>query len=157
MVEGPFNVNSTSVEAWKVFLSSLKGKPVAYLDKDKAKQRDPQPDQEKPDGTPVGPFSLPSGKPTGATNDPADPDQWLGWRELSDAEIDELAAAIVKQVKLRGPFLSLSEFVNRRLDSGNPALSVKGALQAALDDPGVSINAAFRNPTRQFSAENRQA
>ena len=36
MVEGPFNVNSTSVEAWKVLLSSLKGKPVAYLDKDKA-------------------------------------------------------------------------------------------------------------------------
>jgi hypothetical protein len=52
---------------------------------------------------------------------------------LSDTEIDELAAAIVRQVKLRGPFLSLSEFVNRRLDPSDTALSAKGALQAALD------------------------
>jgi hypothetical protein len=152
MAEGPFNVNSTSVEAWKVFLSSLKGKPVAYFDKDKAKQGTLQPEVETPDGTPVGAFSLPSGKPTGATNDPADPGQWTGSRELSDAEIGELATAVVKQVKLRGPFLSLSEFVNRRLDPGNPALSVKGALQAALDDDSVSINAAFRTSDRQFSA-----
>jgi hypothetical protein len=145
-------VNSTSVEAWKVFLSSLKGKPVAYLDKDKAVKGVLQPDEEKPDGTPVGAFSLPNGKPTGAANDPSVPDQWLGSRELSESEIDELATAVVKQVKLRGPFLSLSEFVNRRLDPGNPSLSVKGALQAALDDDSVSINAAFRASDRQFSA-----
>jgi hypothetical protein len=59
---------------------------------------------------------------------------------------------MVKQVKLRGPFLSLSEFVNRRLDSAKPELAVKGALQSALDDPEVSINSAFRTKDRKFSA-----
>ena len=31
MVSGPFNINSTSVDAWKVLFSSLKGKPLVYL------------------------------------------------------------------------------------------------------------------------------
>lgn len=146
MVEGPFNVNSASVDAWKALLSSLKGKPIAYLGEDGAIKP-----AETPDGTPVGAFSLPNGKPVGGTNDPSEPDPWTSPRELGDPEIEELATAIVKQVKLRGPFLSLSEFVNRRLDSANTAFSVKGALQAALDDDEVSINAGFRNPTREFS------
>jgi hypothetical protein len=63
-----------------------------------------------------------------------------------------LAVAIVKQVKLRGPFLSLSEFINRKLDGTIPALATKGALQAALDDDDVSINANFRIPKRQLSS-----
>ena len=155
MVEGPFNVNSTSVQAWKTVLSSLKGKTVAYLDKDNALTVGVKLDQATPDGTPVGPSTLPNGKPvTGSSSEPGDPEQWSGWRELTDPEITELATAIVKQVKLRGPFLSLSEFVNRRLDSSNENLSVKGALQAALDDPAVSINSGFRNNSaREFSGD----
>ncbi len=156
MVEGPFNVNSTSVDAWKTLLSSLKGKPVAYLDKDNALNGVIDPDSTSISGTPVGPSSLPNGQPADGSNDPQDPEQWYSWRELNDTEIQELAEAIVKQVKRRGPFLSLSEFVNRRLDSGNPELSAKGALQAALDDPDVSINAGFRNATRQFGNEKNE-
>ena len=71
-------------------------------------------------------------------------------------EIDELAAAMVEQVKKRGPFLSLSEFINRRLDGGNEELALKGALQAALDDDSVSINAAFRTAQRSFDIGGRQ-
>ncbi len=152
MVEGPFNINSTSVEAWKIFLSSLKGKSVTYLDKDTA-LTGADPVDAKVDGTPVGSFTLPSGKPTRGTSDPKDPDQWTSWRELRDTEIEELATAVVKQVKLRGPFLSLSEFVNRRLDASKPDLAAKGALQAALDDSSVSINAGFRNSVREFSSK----
>jgi hypothetical protein len=155
MVEGPFNVNSTSVDAWKALLSSLKGKPIAYLDKDKSLSGVLTPDTVTSDGTPVGPSSLPNGKPAIGTNDPQDPEQWFSWRELSEKEIDELAEALVRQVKLRGPFLSLSEFVNRRLDSASKELSLKGALQAALDDERVSINEGFRNASRRFSAAER--
>ena len=152
MVDGPFNINSTSIDAWRALISSLKGKPVAYLDKDKALAGVTDPDMAESEGVPVSSFTMPNAEPGAAAADPNDPAQWLGWRELSDTEIDELAAAIVRQVKLRGPFLSLSEFVNRRLDPSDNALSAKGALQAALDDPAVSINAAFRSDARKFSA-----
>ena len=77
---------------------------------------------------------------------------WKGFRALSDAQIRTLAENLVKEIRQRGPFLSLSEFVNRRLDPSDKNLSVKGALQAALDDDAVSINEGFRNKARRFSA-----
>ena len=81
--------------------------------------------------------------------------QWFGKRVLTDQEIDELAAAMVKQVKERGPFLSLSEFINRRLDRSSDEFSLKGALQAAIDDPSVSINSGFRGGIREFSSREK--
>ena len=150
MVDGAFNVNSTSVEAWKVFLSSLKGKPVAYLDGGAT------PQEVVPEGTTISPGSLPNAVPikTAAITSPNSPaEQWKTGRELTDEDIEQLAVAVVKQVKLRGPFLSLSEFVNRRLDNSNLPFSLKGALQAALDDEDVAINANFRKPGRMLDAE----
>jgi hypothetical protein len=156
MVNGAFNVNSTSVEAWKALFSSLKGKPVAYLDKDTALTAGVNLQEDVPAGVPIAGGGLPNAKSyKGSSSDPKTPEQWLGWRELTGDEITELAKAMVKQVKLRGPFLSLSEFVNRRLDSADPELSVKGALQAALDDPAIpdtlAINGGFRSAKRKFT------
>ena len=88
----------------------------------------------------------------GRAEDPRTGHHRAGGRELSDPEIAQLAAAMVSEVRRRGPFLSLSEFVNRRLDSREPELSAKGALQAALDSPDVDINKAFREPARRFSS-----
>jgi hypothetical protein len=153
MVEGPFNINSTSVEAWKIFFSSLKKKPVPYVDRAAAMAGGNPVLAENHDGVPVSQTGLGGGAPySGSPDSPRNANQWTSSRSLTDAEIEELAEAMVKQVKLRGPFLSLSEFVNRRLDSAKPELAVKGALQAALDDPDVSINAAFRTNERKFSA-----
>lgn len=154
MVDGAFNINSTSVEAWKVLLSSLQGKPVAYLDGGVS----PKVANTDADNTPMGTGILPRAAPILTAdiigpNQP--PEQWLTGRVLTDDEIDELANAIVNQVKLRGPFLSLSEFINRRLDDYSAAepYALKGALQAALDDPSVSINANFRSPRRILDDE----
>ncbi|MFN6269995.1 MAG: hypothetical protein ACK40T_06340 [Akkermansiaceae bacterium] len=158
MVEGPFNVNSTSVQAWKVFFSSLKGKPIAYLDGGKAPK-------EAATGitAPIGMGSLPIGLPaaTADTEDPRDTQQWKGLRVITEDEIDALAQAMVREVKKRGPFLSLSEFVNRRLDSNNTdGMALKGALQAALDydgadgkGPEVAINKNFRSDARKLDDE----
>ncbi|MFK7852413.1 MAG: hypothetical protein AB8D78_15670 [Akkermansiaceae bacterium] len=150
MVQGAFNINSTSADAWKIFLSSLKGKPVAYLDGGST------PQEETADGATVSSASLLKAAPiqTSEIQGPnTPPSQWAAGRELTDQEIEELANAIVKQVKLRGPFLSLSEFVNRRLESGNPDLAKMGALQAALNDSEVSINANFRQSNRTMDSE----
>ncbi len=152
MTEGSFNINSTSVDAWKALFSSLRGKPVTYLDKNLA-MAGVAFAESTPTGVPVSGLSLPLASPqAGGSVNPAETSQWLGWRELTDTQINELSEAMVRQVKLRGPFLSLSEFVNRRLDDTNTELSVKGALQSALDDPAVSINEGFRDPARIFSA-----
>jgi hypothetical protein len=40
---------------------------------------------------------------------------FTGFRSLGDQEIDSLAEAIVREVKVRAPFFGLSDFVNRRL------------------------------------------
>ena len=145
MVEGQFNVNSTSVEAWKALFSSLRGESTVGIDTmGKTKLHEIS-------GSPAHSVGLPAGPPAATTEDPADPNAWLGGRELNDKEIDQLARAMVTEVRKRGPFLSLSEFVNRRLDSSNRELSLKGALQAAIDADSVDINRAFRTPTRSFS------
>lgn len=171
LVDGAFNVNSTSVEAWKIFFSSLKGKPVTYLDRSLVMTGGAFKDaQLSPNGVMASGFAVPLTAPVaGGSAEPKSLHQWVGSREITDTEINELARSMVAQVKARGPFLSLSEFVNRRLDSGNLHLAVKGALQAALDYnestyPGLpsvkfpdvpesSINKSFRSPLRQFSKE----
>ena len=145
VVEGQFNVNSTSVEAWKALFSSLRGESTLGIDtKGKTKLHEIS-------GSPAHSVRLPAGSPAATTADPANPNAWLGGRELNDKEIDQLARAMVTEVRKRGPFLSLSDFVNRRLDSSNRELSLKGALQAAIDADSVDINRSFRTPTRSFS------
>jgi hypothetical protein len=159
MVEGPFNINSTSVEAWRVFFSSLKGKPIAYLDGGKTPKEATTTDTQ----VPVGMGTLPTGLPadTADTEDARGPAQWKGLRVISEDEINALAQAMVREVKKRGPFLSLSEFVNRRLDPNNTnGTALKGALQAALDydgsdnaGPEVTINKNFRTDDRKLDSE----
>lgn len=166
LMAGSFNVNSTSVEAWEALFSSLRGKPVAFF----RAVDDRQITTFVSDGeTPISPGDLPTGDPVQAgaisadTNAPES--QWLTARMLSEDEIGQLAQAMVREVKRRGPFLSLSEFINRRLltaDDLDLDLAVKGALQAALDFEGseggeisaVSINAPFREPQRNLASEN---
>ena len=54
--------------------------------------------------------------------------------QFNDEQMEALAEEIVAQIKRRGPFLSLSEFVNRRLstDQAVDSLSLAGTVEAAL-------------------------
>jgi hypothetical protein len=69
---------------------------------------------------------------------------WSGYRELSEEEISKLAEAIVTEVKLRGPFLSLADFVNRRL--AEDETGKMGALQAAIERAGLNSSLINRHP-----------
>ena len=69
--------------------------------------------------------------------------RWNGFRQLTDAELDTLARRIVDEVKSRGPFLSMSEFVNRRIGADS-ALTQRGALEAAIEASGIN-NGTFPN------------
>jgi hypothetical protein len=137
-VKGAFNVNSTRVLAWKAMLASLAGTDIPVL---WAKSFGMEP---RPGGkAPVIAMTLPiGGLATDANIDPLKIDdrrtnEWNGYRSLDDAQLDELARRIVEEVKARGPFLSMSEFVNRRLGPESE-LTRSGALQAAIDKSEVN-------------------
>jgi hypothetical protein len=59
---------------------------------------------------------------------------------LSNLQVFALATAIVKQVKARGPFLSMADFLNRRLVATADGFGLKGALQAAIDSAALVNN-----------------
>lgn len=148
-VDGAFNVNSVSVPAWKSLLSGLKAESVPVR---QTPSTPATPGLVSSTLTPVAGLLVPSGGeiPENSLGDPKNPEQWTGFRALTDPQIDELAKAIVKQVRLRGPFTSLADFINRR--PGNDInLALSGALQSALDDPAVLINVDFRNAGRSLS------
>jgi hypothetical protein len=143
MVRGAFNVNSTSVQAWKAVLASARKSDIATLwEKTAALEVPPV----KATNTAVLPMSLVNGGlATAATVDANKVDdtkinQWNGYRELDDADLETLAQKIVDQVRARGPFLSMSEFVNRQIGADGP-LTESGALESALAAANTNTNA----------------
>lgn len=121
LYDGGFNVNSTSKAAWKAILGSLRGQKLPEA-------------AGLPKGTALTRFARAFGDSDGA-NTP-----WTAYRELSDLEIDALAAAVVKEVRRRGPFMCLADFINRRLLPSDE-FGLKGALQAAIDSTSVNDKA----------------
>jgi hypothetical protein len=147
-VDGLFNVNSTSVEAWKAVLGTLKGRPIVVRDAS-GKESIAEATYEVPVTGLQHPQNLVA---KGSGNlDLRDPSQWVGRRELTEPEIDQLARALVIEIRKRGPFLSLADFVNRRVGRTQD-LARAGALQSALDAPTVDINEAFVSGTRAVGA-----
>ena len=125
-VDGAFNINSTSERAWQALLSGMRDLKFNVTE-------DPK------DASNMQSSSLATGNtafprfrnPIGTENDP-----WMGFRSLTDTQVATLAKKLVEQVRKRGPFLSLGEFVNRRIE--NSELGLKGAIQAAIDEAGFN-------------------
>lgn len=127
LLAGPFNVNSTSVAAWTAVLSSLR---QTEFNGETGLEGPFLRSIHQPGGK--------SGSETGAT-----PDAWNGFRDLTPTQINDLATALVAEIRARGPALSVADFVNRRLTSATPAHTHAGPLQAAID--ATDINTAFIN------------
>lgn len=129
-VEGGFNVNSTRKDAWKALLAS--NRRLRYP----AETTNPAEGAMFPRSLRQlgqAPPPIPSGNGDDSLN---------GFRRLNDAQLDALAEEITRQVRLRGPFVSLSHFVNRALigiGSDPSNLSRSGALQSAIDDSGLNM------------------
>ena len=138
MIRGPFNVNSTNVQAWKAVLASMKQSDVWTL-----WARSSALEKRTSTGTPIPAMSLPNGTKTRSASvtdtkiDNVRTNDWNGYRELTDDELETLAQKIVDEVRERGPFLSLSEFVNRRIGPSEPR-TLKGALEAAIDKAEIN-------------------
>ena len=151
MIKGAFNVNSTSVKAWAAF---LKGNKALALES-------AQGTTDSRTGTPFPLASTTSN--TGSTNG------WEQFSRLTDEQIYDdnglnptlpdtpddpsddtgLAVEIVNQVKARGPFMSISDFVNRRIAKDTDLTAVpnvedtdprayQGAVQEAIEQAGIN-------------------
>lgn len=131
MIRGAFNVNSTSVQAWKAQLASMSKSDIISL-----WAKNSVTEVKRSNGIPILSMSLVNGGSIGAPVDAnkidnARTNEWNGYRELTDSDLEALATKIVEQVRLRGPFLSMSEFVNRQIGSESE-LTRSGALEAAI-------------------------
>ena len=150
MIDGGFNVNSTSVEAWAATLQGLadrqlvtnKNNKLTFVESNKDSRQvlfsrfmlsttDRSVDS-------LGGYSMLQGSGQ-FRNSNAMLSAWGEVRMLEPEGIHLLAEKIVEQVRKRGPFLNMSDFVNRRLQEGEHGL--KGALQAAID--ATDINKSF--------------
>ncbi|MFH1500104.1 MAG: hypothetical protein ABII82_20040 [Verrucomicrobiota bacterium] len=152
LVKGAFNINSTSHAAWVALLGGLNSLRV---NDDSVAQGVPFPRTlwQPENNTLTG-----SSYQNPGTGD----DAYAGYRRLNAAELDALAAEIVKRVRARGPFVSLSHFINRSLVAAsadfNPVVNdadlggnlaaadapmgrgLAGPLQAAIDADASGIN-----------------
>ncbi|MBC2601793.1 hypothetical protein [Puniceicoccus vermicola] len=144
MIRGAFNVNSTSIDAWRSLLGGTVGATINSTPYD--------------DRAPYLKHASPLLGEADTSDEQAAP-TYAGYRTLSSLEIEDLATEIVEQVKKRGPFISLSHFVNRVIDDPaflssheNARLNLSptereraiGALQAALE--ASSINQRYEQP-----------
>lgn len=139
MMEGAFNINSTSVNAWKAMLGSIRDSRavVNMINKGNNSCTFGELPVTDDDEARISRFRLPASKSEAEGGDAKD-GYWMGPREYTEGELQTLAENIVKQVRLRGPFLSLSEFVNRRLGPASDEMAQRGALQQAIDDSNLN-------------------
>ena len=136
-IKGGFNVNSTSLGAWKAVLSSLRGLEVPVLGPVEIKDPVVNPASQKEVNrvaidAAFPRYSRPLGDRVNASNSSDNQRRWSGFRELTDDEVTKLANSIVAEVRSRGPFLSMAEFVNRRLAPSPDEMATAGVLEAAL-------------------------
>ncbi|MDP0495262.1 MAG: hypothetical protein Q7Q73_03550 [Verrucomicrobiota bacterium JB024] len=127
LTDGMFNVNSTSVEAWKAFLGSNSHLDVPIYNPATGLSNTTVNEAEAVF------FRSPLPYDNGFLTQESGQNFWNAYRKLTDVELTELATAIVEEVRLRGPFSSLGDFVNRRPGSADPEQRRRGPLQAALD------------------------
>lgn len=136
LISGAFNVNSTSVSAWAAMLGSMLD--VELSPRDGSSEVSPSLERA-PLSRFLDPlsaaFSPNGGQSVNHSN------AYAGYRRLTQNEIYSLAEQLVEQVKRRGPFLSISEFVNRMLTAPGQdpnGLGLAGALQTAINDAGLN-------------------
>jgi hypothetical protein len=118
LINGPFNINSTSVAAWQALFASLNGQIRVWAD---------------PETGTVHTETVTSAFLRGPAVNGGPNEGWRGYRSLSAAEVRSLATAVVDRIRAHGPFRSLAEFVNHSLTGTIEDARLSGLLQSALD------------------------
>jgi len=141
-VRGGFNINSTKKEAWKAILAGANTLNIDPADTGNASILQ----------SPISRSSFPSEHSGNSYTE-----RLNGFRELSDPELDSLADNIVEAIKTRGPFLSLSDFVNRRIQTGNTNNGLYGTLEAGIQASGINDNriTTTSGPLNEYTTDDK--
>ena len=113
-LDGGFNINSTSIKAWEALLRA--NRSLETISQNGSTKTNP-------DET-----AFPSSQTPPDLGQSGD---WDGYKSLTDTQITALATSIVTEVRERGPFMSISDFVNREISTTDNAHM--GALQEAIE------------------------
>ncbi|MFT6234948.1 MAG: hypothetical protein ACJAU9_000016 [Lentimonas sp.] len=132
MINGAFNVNSASIEAWKALFASFYGLDVSPTNGSSYNS-----DLNNPE-SPILRLNNPVGNAYRGYENSTTPEVFDGYRILTPQQITDLAEAMVQQIKARGPFTSLASFVNRSIHGTSDAHKLHGALQAAINASGIN-------------------
>ena len=163
MLDGAFNINSTSVAAWESILGAMRdiytlGEGVTESQEQWQQRHNYSRFVNPIMRSAVSPFSDPLDPEIGSSRVTYDSDHesiMAGYRSLTDKEIAKLADSIVYEIRRRScvkqrPFLSLSNFINRSIDqedfTGSAArkrFMHAGAVQSAIDQSGLNGRAPF--------------
>lgn len=154
-VNGPFNVNSTSVDAWRAVLSSLRDRQVNGLEIVSSANNQDTLQATTYDSKGETPLAR-AGRPLADSTPPANL-RWAGIRALTDTQIEDLAKRIVEEITNRGvadsaPSLTLGEFVNRRIDSAGGLQTLAGLLQTAIDNSTINSDPDVESDSKTLSA-----
>lgn len=141
MVDGVFNVNSTSVAAWTAVLGSMQDLELPTYDPESGAVSMINAE------TYFTRLSTPYGSDYSHAATPSYDNFWNGFHQLSAEHLRNLAQEIVDRIKLRRqPFRSMGEFVNRSLTDYPDDVEdnrKSGILQAALDSVEAGINSGL--------------
>jgi hypothetical protein len=137
-VQGMFNVNSTSVPAWAAILRNMRDAQIPEFGYGVSGSWGVEAGGASPQQTSFPRATVAGSGDTNIGNQPE-----LGhFSSLTDTQIEALATEIVSQIKRRGPFLSLSEFVNRKFTSAGSSTLTSANPESELVRAGV-IEAAL--------------
>lgn len=133
---GGFNVNSVSEDAWSALLGSLNEVDAPLLDS----LANTLGSTRLPFATSR--FHMPNAEPItvgslGEDSLVARRQRQQGARRITDKQVQLLASEIVKEIRKRGPFLSVAEFVNRRLGPTTDETQ-RGAIQQAINNSDIN-------------------
>ncbi len=126
---GALNVNSANVDVWRALLTAFRNLELQGSEDGLTNPPDsvPIPRSLAPQEGPVRYGLLPGERVQtdyGAVATNRDlTKMFRGFRFLSDVEIEALAERIVDEIRFRGPFFSMADFVNRRLVVPDGALT----------------------------------
>ncbi len=172
-ITGPFNLSSTSVDAWRAVLSSIRDRAVygATVNTVGTASTGTTTTLKSTSfsNNEITPF-VRSGRPL-ADSTSRDSMRWAGFRALTDDQITKLAKSIIKEITRRGvedkaPVFSIGEFVNRRLGTAGGLHTLAGIIQTAIDNEGEingqsdddskTLAVAYVNTARKTGVETQE-